>query len=155
MIHITSVYVCNGFLSICMSLISSLYIFICLASVISRFESTCVFYLHFTSLARQLQSWSSSKRMQLLGATMCYIFHALIPGVSYSLAMCCYAKLPSPWGFGLTVALLYCGFFYPMMRFHRIVHPAKWPSPSMLGAFIFGIYITIVFYFIQVLPNIL
>ena len=120
-----------------------------------RFLKCHVFYLYFTSLARQLRSWSGSKRMQLLGAMMCYIFHALIPGASYSLAMCCYAKLPSPWGLCLTMALLYCGFFYPMLRFHRIIHPAKWPSPSMLGAFIFGICITNVFYFIQVLPNIL
>ena len=93
--------------------------------------------------------------MNLLGAMASYFFHAVIPGLSFFLGMCCYAKLQSPLGLGLTLVLLYSGFLYPMLRFHRIIHPAKWPSPSMHGAFIFGITVTIVFYFIQVLPNIL
>ena len=126
-------------------------------NMVSRYEGifyVYMFNLYTNSLASQLQSWSGSKRM-LLGATASYIFHAIIPGISFFLGMCCYAKLQSPLGLGLALVLLYGGFLYPMLRFHRIIHSAKWPSPSMHGAFIFGISITMVFYFIQVLPNIL
>ena len=111
------------------------------------------FYLN--SLARQLRTWSGSKRMQYLGALASYTFNAVIPGLSYFLALCCYSKLQSPAGICLALILLYGGFLYPMLKYHRIIHAAKWPSPSMHGAFLFGISITIVFYYIQVLPNIL
>lgn len=113
------------------------------------------FYLCLNSLAGQLRTWSSSKRMQLLGAMASYVFHAVIPGLSFFLGMCCYAKLQSPLGLCLALVLLYGGFLYPMLKFHRIVHAANWPSPSMHGAFVFGISISILFYYIQVLPNIL
>jgi len=93
--------------------------------------------------------------MRLSGVIASYIFHAVIPGLSFFLGMCSYAKLSSPLGICLTLLLLYGGFFFPMLRFHRIIHAAKWPSPSMLGAFLFGITVTMTFYYIQVLPNIL
>ena len=115
----------------------------------------CVLHSYLNSLARQLRTWNGSKRMQYLGALASYTFHAIIPGVSYFLGLCCYSKLQSPAGIILALILLYSGFFYPMLKYHRIIHAAKWPSPSMHGAFLFGISITIVFYYIQVLPNIL
>ena len=110
---------------------------------------------YINSLARQLKLWSGSKKMALVGARLSYIFHAVIPGLSFFLAMCCYAKLHSPLGISLTLLLLYGGFLYPMLKYHRITHPAKWPSPSMHGAFLFGVSVTMLFYYIQVLPNIL
>jgi len=71
------------------------------------------------------------------------------------MGMYCYAKLSSPLGIIVALVLLIGGFLYPMLSYHRIVHPAKWPCPSMHGAFLIGITLTMIFYYVQVLPNIL
>jgi len=118
------------------------------------------FCTHFPSnsyngLARQMTSWAHSKRIQYWGAMAVFTLHAIGPGLSFLMGMYCYAKLPTPWSVIIGMALLIGGFLYPMMAYHRIVHPAKWPCPSMHGAFLFGITISMTFYYIQVLPNIL
>ena len=109
----------------------------------------------YDGLARQITSWAYSKKIQYWGAMVVFLLHAFGPGLSFFMAMCCYAKLSTPWGLILALILLIGGFFYPMLAYHRIIHPAKWPCPSMHGAFLFGITCTMTFYYVQVLPNIL
>ena len=109
----------------------------------------------YDGLARQMTSWAYSKKIQYWGAMAVFLLHAFGPGLAFLMGMYCYAKLSTPWGIILALILLIGGFLYPMLAFHRIVHPAKWPCPSMHGAFLFGITITMAFYYVQVLPNIL
>ncbi|XP_065900414.1 putative ZDHHC-type palmitoyltransferase 6 [Dysidea avara] len=108
----------------------------------------------YDGLARQMTSWAYSKKIQYWGAMAVFLLHAFGPGLAFLMGMYCYAKLSTPWGIILALILLIGGFLYPMLAFHRIVHPAKWPCPSMHGAFLFGITITMAFYYVQVLPRV-
>ena len=109
-------------------------------------------------LASKLLEWTSlqiHKSYMPSYDTLVWYFILVLPGSSLTLA--CFTFVTIPYmliSIPLCLLLVAFGFFSPLVQ-HRLPGDEGYQNPSPMGAFITGLTLTLVCYFVEVFPRIL